>query len=61
MAVHLAVAGDVFDVVLFCVVFFPREMSLMRSGTEFSQFPRIFLLTLSDKTETSPPVVKLIK
>ena len=27
MAVRLAVAGDVFDVVLFCAVFFSHEMS----------------------------------
>ena len=26
MAVHLAVAGDVFDVVLFCAVLFPRDV-----------------------------------
>ena len=44
MAVHLAVAGDVFDGVLFCAVFF-HEMSWMRSGTELSQFLRIFLPT----------------
>ena len=40
MAVHLAVAGDVFDGVLFCAVY---EMSRMRSGTEKSQFLSIFL------------------
>ena len=43
MAVHLAVAGDVFGGVIFCAVLFPQEMSWMRSGTELSQFPRIFL------------------
>ena len=26
MAVHLAVAGDVFDGVLFCAVLFPRDV-----------------------------------
>ena len=26
MAVHLAVAGDAFDGVLFCAVFFPRDV-----------------------------------
>ena len=34
MAVDLAIAGDVFDGVLFCAVFFFKEMSWMRSGTE---------------------------
>ena len=42
MAVHLAVAGDVFDVVLCCDVLFPHEMSWMRSGIKL----RIFLLLL---------------
>ena len=46
MAAHLVVAGDVFDGVLFCAVHFPHEMSSMRSGTELSQFLRIFLPTL---------------
>ena len=31
MAVHLAVAGDVFDGVLFCAVVFSHEMSWIRS------------------------------
>ena len=44
MAVHLAVAGDVFDGVLFCAVFF-HEMSWTRSGIELSVFLRIFLPT----------------
>ena len=44
MAVHLAVAGDVLDGVFFVLSFFP-EMSWMRSGTELSQFLRIFLPT----------------
>ena len=26
MAVHLAVAGDVFDVVSFCAILFPRDV-----------------------------------
>ena len=46
MAVQLAVAGDVFDGVLFCVVLFSHEMSWMRSGAELSQFLRIFVPTL---------------
>ena len=40
------VAGDVFDDVLFCAVLFSHEMSGMRSGTELSQFLRIYLPTL---------------
>ena len=46
MADHLAVAGDDFDGVIFCAVLFPSEMSCMRSGTELSQFLRVFLHTL---------------
>ena len=42
MAVHLAVAGDVIDGVLFCAVFLSKEMSWMSFGTELSQFLRIF-------------------
>ena len=42
VAVHLAVAGDVFGGVLFSAVLFPHKMSWMRSGTEPSQFLRIF-------------------
>ena len=34
MAVHLAVAGDVYDGVLFCAVLFPHEMSWMRSAND---------------------------
>ena len=45
--VHLAVAGDVFDGVLFCAVLFSHEMSWMRSRTELSQFLRIFLPTFT--------------
>ena len=41
MAVHLAFAGDVFNGVLFCA----NEVSWMKSGTELSQFLRIFLPT----------------
>ena len=29
-----------------CAVLSPHEMSVMRSGTELSQFPRVFLPTL---------------
>ena len=47
MAVHLAVAGDVLDGVLFCAVLFPHEMSWMKSGTESSQFLIIFLSTVA--------------
>ena len=42
MAVHLAVVWDVFSGVLFCAVFFPHEMSWVRSGTELSQFLKNF-------------------
>ena len=52
MAVHLAIAGDVFDDVLVCAVFFP-EMSWMRSGTHL----RIFLST---HTMVCPPVRVII-
>ena len=58
MSVHLAVAGEVldgagkaFDGVLFCAIFLSYEMSWMRSGTEMSQFLRIFLPTLSKMIE----------
>ena len=47
MAVHLAVAGDVFDVCIWCLsVCFPfsHDISWVRSGTELSQFLRTFLL-----------------
>ena len=40
----LAVAGDVFDGVFLCCI--SHEMSWMRSGTELSQFLRVFLSTL---------------
>ena len=46
MAVHLAVAGDVFDGVFLCCPLF-HEMSWVRSGTKLSQFLRVFLPTLS--------------
>ena len=51
MADHLAIAGDVFDGVLFCAVlffffFFFFLFSWMRSGSKLSQFLRIFLSTL---------------
>ena len=45
MAVHLAVAGDVFDGVLFSTVLFSRDvLDELRDG--MSQFPRIVLPTL---------------
>ena len=47
IAVHLAFAGDVFDSVLFCAVLFFHGIFWMKSGTELSQFLRIFLLTFS--------------
>ena len=31
--------------VSFCAVFFPNEMTWVRSGTEFNQFLRVFLPT----------------
>ena len=43
LAINLAVAGDVFDGVLFYAVFFSHEMSWTTSGTESSQFLRIVL------------------
>ena len=43
MAVHLAVAGDVFDGVSLCAVFFSQEMSGIRSGAGLSPFLTIFL------------------
>ena len=44
MALHLAVAGDFFDDVLFCLSCFPRDV-LDEIWTELSQFLRIFLPT----------------
>ena len=41
-SVHLAVAGNVFDGVFLYYPFSPRDVS-MKSGTELSQFLRIFL------------------
>ena len=43
MTVRLAVAGDVFNGVLFLCCPFSCEISLVRSGTELSKFLRIFL------------------
>ena len=40
---HLYVASDVFYAVLFYAVFFPHEMTWMKSGTELRQFLKIFL------------------
>ena len=48
MAVHLVVAGEVFDCVSYFVLSLLLKMYWMRSGTEFSQFLRIFLPTLQD-------------
>ena len=45
IAVHQAVAGDVFDGVFLCCPL-SHEMSWMRSGTSLSQFQRVFLPTL---------------
>ena len=45
IAVHLAVAGGVFDGVFLCCPF-PHEISWMRSGADLSQFLRGFLPTL---------------
>ena len=50
MAVHLALASDVFDGVLFFVLSF----SWMRSGTELNQFLRIFHLFLTTEIKKSP-------
>ena len=44
----MAVAGDVFDGVLFRAVLSSQEMCWMRSGTKLSQFLKIFLPTLSN-------------
>ena len=46
MAVHLVVAGDVFDGVLFLCCPLSHEMSWMRSGTKLNHFLRIFIPTL---------------
>ena len=46
MAVHLAVAGDVFDGVLFGAVLFSTVVLDEISQTELNQFLRIFLPTL---------------
>ena len=49
MAVHLAIAGDICDGVLFCVVLYSHDMSWVRSRTELSQFLRFFLPTFPRK------------
>ena len=46
-AVHMAVAGGVYDGVFLCCPF-SHEMSWMRSWTKLSQFLRVFLSTLSE-------------
>ena len=48
MAVYLAVTGDVFDGVLCCAVLFFHEMPWMRSGTDLSLFPILFLNTFEN-------------
>ena len=50
MDVYLAVAGDVFDGVLFHVVHFPDGMSWMTSGTELGRFLRLYLPSLTGDT-----------
>ena len=47
MAVHVAVAVNIFDGVLFCAVLFFHEMSWMRYGTALSQFLTLFLPTFT--------------
>ena len=42
MAVHLAVAGDAFDGVLFCAVLFSHEMSGMRYEEDIESVPEDF-------------------
>ena len=43
MAVHLAVAGDVFDGVFLCWPF-SHQMSWMKSGTSLGGFPTYFCM-----------------
>ena len=45
IAVHLAVAGEVFDGVFLCCPF-SHDMSWIRSGTKMRQFLRVFPPTL---------------
>ena len=47
IAVHLAVASDVFDGVFLCCPF-SHERSWMSSGAELGQFLRVFLPFLVD-------------
>ena len=62
MAVHQAVAGDVFGGILFGAVLFIYEMSWMRSGIELSQFLKIFLSTSLVLSITQPcKVVSALK
>ena len=49
MAAHLAIVDDVSGDVLFSSCPYSHEMSLMRSGTELSEFLRIFLPTLLER------------
>ena len=51
MAVHLAVAGDVFDGVLFCAVVFPQDVLgeiLNRTESVPENFPTYALIPLSE-------------
>ena len=56
-SLHMGVAVDVFDGVLFYAVFFADEMSWMRFGTEFSQFLRLFLPTLTTSPKARSHVI----
>ena len=55
MAVHLAVAGDVFDGVFLCCPF-SQAMCWMRSGTELCKFLSVFLPTLDHIFLTSKKI-----
>ena len=58
IAVHLAVAGDVFDGVFLCRPF-SHEMSWMGSGTYLIQFLRGFLPTLDCKSHVNSSLFDL--
>ena len=47
--------GDIFDGVLFSVVFFSHEMSWVRAGTKLSQFLKLFLSTPIKRQPTALP------
>ena len=57
-AVHLAVAGDVFDGVSFCVVVLSHKMSLMRSGTAVPEHFPTYSCSLPAKTYPSPSFIQ---